>query len=39
MSRNASGIADYPEVDFRKIVTDLLEARFWITSCLPTIRN
>jgi hypothetical protein len=24
MSRNASGIADYPEVDFRKIVTDLL---------------
>jgi hypothetical protein len=26
MSRNARGIADFPEVDFREIVTDLLEA-------------
>jgi len=35
MSRNASGTADSPEVDFREIVTDLLEARFWIVSAPP----
>jgi len=28
-----------PEVGLEEITTNLLEARLWITSCLPTIRE
>jgi hypothetical protein len=32
MSRNASSIADFPEVGFAEIAIDLLQARFWTAS-------
>ena len=31
MSRNASSIADFPEVGYGEISIDLLQARFWPT--------
>jgi hypothetical protein len=37
MSRNASSIADFPEVAFEKITLNLLQERFWTASGLPTI--
>jgi hypothetical protein len=37
MSRNASSIADFPEVGFEEMAVDLLQARFWPTSGWPTM--
>ena len=34
-----SGSYSGPEVGFEKITLDLLQARFWITSGLPTTRD
>jgi hypothetical protein len=39
MSRNASSIADFPEVGFAEIATDLLQACFCMAGQSPQMAN